>query len=172
MTTRRTIEAAAVTALVALAGGRLAAKPPAETGHLEVNGGLWTGTYNATSTSGGCTAGAHGVGSWSNELYVLGMNDPKALVNLPLEIPDARDAAKGTSDFYLAIGFGPLARRMATTYQIEIETRTNQKRPPSGTGTVTVTDNGDTAIIAFEAKDAIGESVSGKITCNTVTRKK
>jgi hypothetical protein len=158
--------------VVALAGGRLSAKPPAETVHLEVNGGIWTGTYNAVSTAGGCTAGAHGPDSWSNELFVSGANDPKALVNLPMEIPNAKSAETNSADFYLAIGFGPLNRRMAATYQLEIETRTNQKRPPSGTGTVTVTDKGDTATIAFSAKVVTGESVTGTVTCNTVTRKK
>ena len=170
MTTRRMIACGAVMTLVALAGGRLSARPSAETVHLEVVGGVWTGTYNATSTAGGCTAGANGPGSWGNELYVSNVTDLTALVSLPLVVPDAKAAKDGTSAFYLAVGFGPLARRTETTYQLEIETRPNQKHS-SGSGVVTVQDNGDSAIVAFTANTASGVAFKGTITCNTVTRK-
>jgi hypothetical protein len=165
------IEAGAVAAVVATAGGRVAAKPPAETVHLEVNGGAWTGTYNATSTSGGCTAGNKGPGSWTNELYVGSATELNALVNLPLTVPDAKAAAAGTPEFYLGIGFGPLARRIETTYQIEIDTRANQKHRV-GSGTVTIDDKGDTATVTFDATTDKGEHLNGTITCNSVTRKK
>jgi len=169
-TMRRIIQFGAVLTSVALGGGRLSAGPPAETVHLVITGGVWDGTYNATSTSGGCTAGAKGPGSWSNELYVSNTTDLKALVNLPLTVPDAKAAADGTKEFYLGVGFGPLVRRIETTYQIEIETRPDQKHR-TGSGLVTVQDNGATAVIAFTAETTAGVKLEGTITCNTVTRK-
>jgi hypothetical protein len=169
-TTRKVMEISSVMIAVALTGGRLSARPPAETVHLEVMGGVWTGTYNATSTAGGCTAGANGPGSWGNELYVSNVTDLTALVNLPLIVPDAKAAKDGTSAFYLAVGFGPLARRTEITYQLEVETRPNQKHS-WGSGLVTVQDNGDSAIVAFTANTASGVAFKGTITCNTVTRK-
>jgi hypothetical protein len=169
-TTRQALTYSAVTTLVALAGGRLSARPPAEIVHLEVNGGAWTGTYNATSTGGGCTAGANGAGSWGNELYVSSATALNALVNLPLIVPDAKAAKEGTPAFYLAVGFGPLARRDEVTYQLEIETRPNQKHP-HGSGVVTVQDNGDTALVSFKATTVDGVALEGTITCNAVTRK-
>jgi hypothetical protein len=168
--TRRVIECGAVLTLIALAGGRLSARPPAETVHLVVTGGVWSGTYNATSTAGGCTAGANGAGSWSNELYVSSATSLTELVNLPITVPDAKVAGGGASEFYLAVGFGPLARRIDTTYQLEIETRPNQKKR-FGSGLVTVTDNGDSAVIAFKAETTSGVGLDGTITCNAVTRK-
>jgi hypothetical protein len=169
-TTRRMIECGAVMTLMAVAGGRVSARPPAETVHLEIKGGVWTGTYEATSTAGGCTTGANGPGSWSNELYVSSATDLKALVNLPLIVPDAKATPMGATEFYLGVGFGPLARRIETTYQIEIESRTNQKHR-SGSGLVKVTDNGDSAMITFAAETTSGVTLDGTITCNTVTRK-
>jgi hypothetical protein len=169
-TTRRAIECTAVLTLVALAGGRLSARPPAETVHLEVLGGVWTGTYIATSTGGGCTAGANGAGSWGNELYVSSATALNALVSLPLVVPDAKAAKDGTPEFYLGVGFGPLAKRQDTTYQLEVETRPNQKHP-AGSGLVTVQDNGDSAVVAFTAKTQLGVTLQGTITCNSVSRK-
>jgi hypothetical protein len=169
-TTRRVIQFGAVLTLVALAGGRLSARRPAETVHLEVVGGVWTGTYNATSTGGGCTAGANGPGSWGNELFVGNVTALNALVNLPLVVPDAKAAKDGTSAFYLGVGFGPLARRQDVTYQLEIEARPNQKHP-TGSGLVTVQDNGDSAVVVFTATTSSAVELKGTITCNTVTRK-
>ena len=171
MTTRRMIELAAVAVSVAIAGGRLAAKPPAETVHLEITGGPWNGTYNAVSTSGGCTAGNKGPGSWTNDFYDGSASALTALVSLPLTVPDAKAAAAGTPEFYLGVGFGPLARRIETTYQIEVETRADQKRR-MGSGTVTIDDKGATATVTFDAMSTKGEHLVGTITCNTVTRKK
>jgi hypothetical protein len=170
MTTRRVIECGVVMTLVAVAGGRLSARPPAETVHLEVVGGVWTGTYNAISTAGGCTAGKDGPGSWGNELYVSSLVALNALASLPLVVPDAKAAKDGTPAFYLAVGFGPPGKRTDTTYQLEVETRPNQKHN-FGSGLVTVQDNGDTAIVAFTAQTTSGVAFKGTITCNTVTRK-
>ncbi len=169
-TTRRIIECGAVMSLVALAGGRLSARPPAETVHLEIKGGVYTGTYNATSTAGGCTTGANGPGSWSNELYVSSATDLNALVNLPLIVSDPKVTAGGATEFYLGVGFGPLARRIDLTYQIEVETRPNQKHR-TGSGQVTVTDSGATAVITIKAQTSSGVALEGTITCNSVTRK-
>ena len=171
MTTRRMIGIGAVVLPVALAGGRAAAKPPAETVHLEVNGGAWTGTYEATSTGGGCTADEK-KGSWSNELYVTSALKPNDLVNLPLTVPDAKAAANGTSEFYLGIGFGPLNKRLDATYQIQIETRKDHPKDWLGSGTVTIEDKGDTAVVRFQGTSARSEAIKGTITCNSVTRKK
>lgn len=171
MRPRRIIRVGAVATVVAMAGGRASAKPPAETVHLEVDGGAWTGTYEATSTGGGCTADEK-KGTWSNELYVISALKPNDLVNLPLTVPDAKAAANGTGEFYLGIGFGPLAKRLGPTYQIEIETRKDHRKDQMGSGTVTVDDKGDTAVVTFTGTSARSETIKGTITCNSVTRKK
>jgi hypothetical protein len=162
------IEVAAAAVVVALAGGRLTAKPPAETVHLEVNGSTWTGTYNATSTAGGCTVAKDG--TWTNELYVSSATALTELVNLPITVPKAKLDGDNT-EFYLAVGLGPLSKRDDLTYQLEVETRANQKRR-GGSGTVTIADKGETAVITFTAKTATGAGLEGTVNCNTVTRKK
>jgi hypothetical protein len=78
-----------------------------------------------------------------------------------LSVPDAKAAAGGTSQFLLAIGFGPLMKR-TTTYTIE----TRAGKPGSGNGTVTIKDAGATA----NAETADGVKLTGTIDCKKVTR--
>lgn len=166
---RRVVSVGAVLAVAAFASGRMSADETTETVHLVVTGGAFAGTYDATSNSAGCSTGANGAGSWGNSLIVKGVTNPKALASFPLIVPSARAAAGGTKEFYLGVGFGPLMQRVAKPYQLEIETRVDQKKQ-TGSGLVTVKDNGATAVVTISGKTADGASLEGKITCNTVVR--
>src|SRR5579872_1905526 len=84
---RRLWSVGAALAVVATATGRMSADDTTETIHLVVIGGAFAGTYDATSTAGGCKAGANGSGSWGNELLVRGVTNPKALASFPLIVP-------------------------------------------------------------------------------------
>jgi hypothetical protein len=157
------------TAVAVLAFGtiRMTADQTTESVHLVVTGGDFAGSYDVTSTAGGCSTGINGPGSWGNSLIIKGATDPKALVGLPLIVPNAKAAAAGTREFYLAVGFGPVLKR-AKLYQLEIEGRADKK--PTGIGSVTVTDNGASAVVTFVGKTADGTALQGKITCNIVVR--
>ena len=159
----------AVAAVVAFTGSPMTADQTTENVHLVVTGGAFAGTYDATSAEGGCSTGANGPGTWGNSLIVKGATDPKALVSLPLIVPSAKAAASGTKEFYLGVGFGPLMKRVSKPYQLEIETRSDQKKPTGG-GVVTVKDNGSNAVVTFSGKTADGAALEGRITCNTVVR--
>jgi hypothetical protein len=159
----------AVVAAVAFAGGPMTADQTTESVHLVVSGGAFAGTYDATSTEGGCSTGANGPGTWGNSLIVKGATNPKSLASLPLIVPSAKAAAAGTKEFYLGVGFGPLMQRLSKPYQLEIDTRSDQKKP-SGGGVVTVKDNGPNAVVTFSGKTADGAALEGRITCNTVVR--
>lgn len=166
---RRVASVGAALALAAMISGRVAADATTETVHLVVTGGEFAGTYDVTSTEGGCSTGANGAGSWGNALNLRGVTNPKGLVSLPLIVPSAKAAASGTKEFYLGIGFGPLAKRLSKLYQLEVETRADQRKP-TGAGVVTVKDNGGTAVVTFTGKTADGAAFEGKITCNAVIR--
>jgi hypothetical protein len=159
----------AAVAVVAMASGRMAADATTENIHLVVTGGAFAGTYDATSTAGGCSTGANGPGSWGNSLISKGVTDPKVLASFPLIVPSAKAAASGTKEFFLGVGFGPLMQRMSNPYQLEIETRPDQKKP-TGSGLVTVKDNGTTAVVTITGKTADGASIEAKIDCRTVVR--
>lgn len=91
--------------------------------------------------------------------------EPKAFNSLQLSIPDAKKAAGGTSQFMLAVGFGPLMKRTAT-YTVE----TRAGKPAAGKGTVTVKDGGSTATVNIAAETADGVKITATIDCKKVTR--
>ena len=89
-------------------------------------------------------------------------NNPKVLNSVQLIVPDAKAAASGTHNFFLNVAFGRITARVAE-YKIETEKK-------SGSGTVTVNDKGNTAIVAFDATTAAGVRLQGTIDCKSVLR--
>jgi hypothetical protein len=156
--------AAGVAALLCSVALAQAAEPLTETVHLVVTGGANAGTYNASSTRGGCSAGATGAGSWGNQLSDPKDKDPKHFNSLQLIVPDAKGAAHGTKSFTLIVGFGPLMHRGAEYNVVTTGAKTK------GSGTVTVMDHGTTARVDFDVKTADGVKLAGTIDCKQVMR--
>ena len=117
--------------LLILTAPALYAAEPKETIHVVITGGPNAGTYDGTTDRGGCSAGLTGKDSWGNQYSPLKENDPKKLNGLQLTVPDAKEAAKGTHNFFLNVAFGRITARVAE-YKVETEKK-------SGSGTVTVT---------------------------------
>ena len=136
-----------------------------ETAHLKVTGGPNAGSYDSSSTHGGCSYGLAGPGSWGNQLSNPKDPDPKHFNSLQLIVPDAKKAAGGTKNFFLMVGFGSILHRGA---EYKVETRSGEKN--SGSGTVTVTDKGNTGAVTFNATTAQGVKLEGTIDCKRVIR--
>lgn len=132
--------------------------------HLVVTGGPHAGTYDAQATSGGCSYGLAGPKAWGNQ-YSIDANDPKQFSSLQLVVPDAKEAAGGTSHFLMTVGFGPLMQ-MAT---YDVDTRADASKP-QGKGTLTVDDRGGSGKVTFSAQTAAGVKLEGTIDCHTVMR--
>jgi hypothetical protein len=133
-----------------------------ETVHLLITGGANAGTYDGSVDKGGCSAGLTGKGSFGNQYSLPKEKNPKVLNSVQLVVPDAKAAAKGTHNFLLKIGFGPIFKR-AAEYVVDAEHK-------SGSGTVTVADKGKTAIVTFDATTSAGVKLKGTIDCKSVLR--
>lgn len=139
-----------------------AAAQVVETVKVKITGGPNAGSYEASTESGGCSAGYTGPGSWGNQLSSAKDKDPKKFNSLQLIVPDAKKAASGTHDFMVSVGFGPLLHRSA-----EYKVDTMKK---SGSGTVTVKDQGKTALVTIDATTADGVKIAAEIDCKEVAR--
>jgi hypothetical protein len=148
--------------LIILTAPALYAAGPTETIHVVITGGPNAGTYDGTTDRGGCSAGMTGKGSFGNQYSLVKENNPKVLNSIQLIVPDAKEAAKGTHNFFLNVAFGRITARVAE-YKIESEKK-------SGSGTVTVNDKGATAIVTFDGTTAAGVHLQGTIDCKSVTR--
>jgi hypothetical protein len=133
-----------------------------ETVHVVITGGANAGTYDGSTDRGGCSAGMTGKESWGNQFSLVKENDPKKLNSLQLIVPDAKEAAKGTHNFFLNVAFGRITARVAE-YKVETDKK-------SGSGTVTIDDKGATAIVTFDATTAAGVRLQGTIDCKSVLR--
>jgi hypothetical protein len=140
-----------------------AAQPPVETVHVVIKGGPNAGTYDATGTRGGCSAGATGKGSWGNQLSSAA-GDPKAFNSLQLVVP--KPSMTGSVEFQMILGFGPIGKRTAE-YTVNTLESTTKK---TGSGFVKVMDSGKTAQVAIHAVTADNVIIDARIACNTVTR--
>ena len=134
--------------------------------HLEVSGGANAGTYDVEMKDGGCSYGLAGDKAWGNQ-YSVNTNDPKQFSSLQLIVPDAKAAASGTPTFQMTVQFGPLFGSGGHSY--DVNTRSNAAKP-SGSGTVTVQDQGKTGKVTFDAKTADGVGLKGTIDCQSVMR--
>lgn len=150
------------------ASGTAAAEAEENNGavHLEVVGGPHAGTYDARMTSGGCSYGLAGTGSWGNQ-HSIDASDPKTFSSLQLIVPDAKGAASGTSVFKITAGFGPIFGSGSTSYDIDTRPDAN---PKGGSGRVTVDDRGSSGRVTFDGKTADGIGLKGTIDCRKVTR--
>lgn len=134
--------------------------------HLEVSGGDNAGTYDVVMKDGGCSYGLADEDTWGNQ-YSIDTKDPKQLSSLQLVVPAAKAAGSGTSQFQLSASFGPLFGSGGHTY--DVNTRPHQGTQ-TGSGTVTVKDQGSTGKVTFDAKTANGVGLKGTIDCQSVMR--
>jgi opacity protein-like surface antigen len=148
--------------LIILTAPALYAADVKETIHVVITGGPNAGTYDGTTDRGGCSAGMTGKDSWGNQYSLVKENNPKVLNSLQLSVPDAKEAARGTHNFFLNVAFGRITARVAE-YKVETEKK-------SGSGTVTVNDKGTTAVVTFDATTAAGVRLQGTIDCKSVLR--
>ena len=90
-------------------------------------------------------------------------HDPKALTLLALSVPDA-DARGANHVFFASIVFGE--EDGGTHYVIE----TRPTKPNKGSGSVTLTQQGDNATAVFDVKTADGIGYHGTLVCTGVVR--
>jgi hypothetical protein len=155
----------AIVTLTAVVAGVAQAQPPVESVHVVLTGGANAGSYDATSTRGGCSAGATGAGSFGNQLSNP-KGEPAAFNSLQLIVPNAKAAATGTSEFQVIVGFGPLMKRTA-----EYTVNTLPDAPKkTGSGKVSVKDGGATAQVTIDAVTSAGVKIMATIDCKAVTR--
>lgn len=155
-----TLSALVVTSASARAGSRHNNKhnPVNSEITLDVTGGPNAGHYVVKVTDGGCSDMS---GTWGNQ-YSIDSKNTKQFSSLQLMVPNAKDAAHGTSTFTMTVGFGPLFGGGAR-YDVGGPTK-------AGAGTVKVNDRGSSATVTFDAKTAAGVGLKGTIECHSVTR--
>jgi hypothetical protein len=134
--------------------------------HLEVTGGANAGIYDVVMKGGGCSYGLAGDNAWGNQ-YSEDTKDSKQFSSLQLVVPDAKAAANGTSAFQLTAQFGPLFGGDGHSYDVNTRSNAGTK---SGSGTVTVQDQGKTGKVTFDAKTVNGVGLKGTIDCQSVMR--
>ncbi len=151
--------------------GGTTARVPEATGktattiHLVVQGGPHAGTYDATSSDITCTYGFAGPGSWGNQYSVTGKR-PNEFSSLQLIVADAKDAADGTDEFLMTIGFGELFKEGYSEHVIDTQKELNQK----GSGTIQVDDRKTGGKVTFEGKAQDGATLEGTIDCLRMMR--
>jgi hypothetical protein len=126
---------------------------------LDVSGGPNAGHYVAKATQGGCSDMSN---KWGNQ-YSIDTKDAKQFSSLQLIVPNAKDAANGTSAFTMTVGFGPLFFGNGKQYNVDANTK-------SGEGTVKIDDRGSSATVTFDAKTAAGVGLKGTIECHSLMR--
>ena len=134
--------------------------------HLEVIGGPNAGSYDVDMPGSGCSYGLAGPTAWGNQ-YSIDTEDSKTFSSLQLIVPDAKAAAGGTSTFQMTVQFGPMFGDGGASY--DVNTRPDAPKK-SGSGTVTVDDQGSTGRVTFEAKTDAGVELKGAIDCKSVVR--
>ncbi|MGH7510479.1 MAG: hypothetical protein ACREMZ_13555 [Gemmatimonadales bacterium] len=143
-----------------------AAGGTATTIHLVISGGQHAGTYDATSSKFTCTHGFAGPGAWGNQYSVTGKK-PNEFSSLQLIVADTKDAADGTDQFLLTVGFGELFQPGYTEHSIKTQPGASKQE---GSGTVTVDDREKTGKVTFKGKTAEGVTLEGTIDCHQVMR--
>ena len=161
----RAMFAVGVVLVVGTAAARVTAQAVTESVHVVVTGGPMAGTYDASATKGGCSSGANGPGSWGNAFTNVKAG-PKDVGALSLIVPDAKAAAKGSTQFFMQLRFGSILQQNVSYV---IETRPAEKSL-QGQGTVIVTDGGLTGKVRIEGKTQDGIGVTATIDCKSVVR--
>ena len=138
----------------------------ATTIHLVVEGGKHAGTYDAKSSDITCSYGITGPGTWGNQYSVTGKK-PNEFSSLQLIIPDAKDAADGTDEFLMTVGFGELFKEGYSEHVIDSQKKSSTKK---GSGTITVDDRKTGGKVTFKGKAEDGTSLEGTIDCHQLLR--
>jgi hypothetical protein len=137
----------------------------ATTIHLVVQDGPQAGTYDAKSSDITCTYGFAGPGSWGNQYSVTGKK-PKEFSSLQLIVPDAKDAADGSDEFLMTIGFGEPFKEGYSEHVIDTQKESKKK----GSGTIQVDDRKTAGTVTFKGKAEDGASLEGTIDCHQMMR--
>ena len=142
------------------------AGPAATTIHLVIGGGPHAGTYDAKSSDITCTYGFAGPGSWGNQYSVTGKK-PDEFSSLQLIVPDTKDAADGTDEFLMTVGFGELFQPGYSEHVIDTQEKSSTKK---GSGTITVDDRKTGGKVSFKGKAQDGTTLEGTIDCHQMMR--
>jgi hypothetical protein len=143
----------------------------ATTIHLVVDKGPHAGTYDAKASDLTCTYGFAGKGSWGNQYSVTG-KPANEFSSLQLIVPDTKDAADGTDNFLITVGFGELMKPSWSEYTINSGASMggSDDVKKEGTGTITVEDKGKTGKVTFKGKTKDNVGLEGTIDCHQLMR--
>lgn len=137
----------------------------ATTIHLIVQGGPHAGTYDAKSNDITCSYGFAGPGTWGNQYSVMGKK-PNEFSSLQL-IVDAKDAADGTGEFLMTVGFGELMKEGYSEHVIDTQKESSKKK---GSGTIQVDDRKTGGKVTFKGMAEDGASLEGTLDCHQMMR--
>jgi hypothetical protein len=137
----------------------------ATTIHLVIGDSPHAGTYDAKSPEITCTYGFAGPGTWGNQYSVTGKT-PSEFSSLQL-IVDAKDAADGTDEFLMTVGFGELMKEGYSEHVINTQKTSSRKQ---GSGTIRVDDSKTGGKVTFKGKSQDGASLEGSIDCHQMMR--
>jgi hypothetical protein len=107
-----------------------------------------------------------GPGSWGNQYSVSG-KQANEFSSLQLIVPDAKDAADGTDDFLMTVGFGELFKEGYSEHVIDSQKKSSTKK---GSGTITVDDRKTGGKVTFKGKAEDGTGLEGTIVCHQLLR--
>ena len=82
-------------------------------------------------------------------------------------MPDAKDAADGTDDFLMTVGFGELFKEGYSEHAIDSQKKSSTKK---GSGTITVDDRKTGGKVTFKGKAEDGTGLEGTIDCHQLLR--
>jgi hypothetical protein len=140
--------------------------PAATTIHLVIGGGEHAGTYDAKSSDITCTYGFAGPGSWGNQYSVTGKKATE-FSSLQLIVPDTKDAADGTDQLLMTVGFGELFKPGYSEHVIDTRKTASPKK---GNGTITVDDRKTGGKVSFKGTAGDGTTLEGTIDCHQMMR--
>jgi hypothetical protein len=136
----------------------------ATTIHLVIQGGPHAGTYDAASEDITCSYGIAGPKTWANQYSVTGKK-PNEFSSLQLMV-DGKDAADGTEEFLMTVGFGQLMKEGYSEHLIS----TQKGSPQKGSGTLQVEDGKTEGKMTFKGKSEDGATLEGTINCHQLLR--
>ncbi|HUR15880.1 MAG TPA: hypothetical protein VMZ33_01225 [Candidatus Limnocylindrales bacterium] len=146
--------------------------PPAggESASVTLTGGDDAGSYTASGEPN-CTNGLLGTGTWGVQFSLAeAAADQLSSVQLVYRSDGTGggddDMFGGVSTLF-TVAFGSLMEPEYRDYEVEVRTDGEES---SGTGTVTVTDNGSTAVIHAVGTTAEGVGIDATVNCPSVMR--
>ncbi len=127
---------------------------------VNLTGGSNAGTYKVSSKESTCSMGLTGEKSFGNQYSETGKGE-KELSSVQMIADNYGEAKKGTSNFNVQFGFGSLVN--GSSYSLN-------PNKNSGSGKLTITENGSAKIATVEGKTKDGVGIKAVITCKTVQR--